>query len=188
MNRVLIVAQSEKSLAPLVEILEANDFSEIETVLNGKEARQLSAVRAFDLCIVNTPLPDEFGDVFATDMAERGTQTMLLVREDIYDASEAKNESKGIFTLPKPLNKGMMVYALKLARAAEWQIKHLAEKNRKLSGQLDDLRILSRAKCLLMQYLKFSENAAHKYIEKQAMDLRMTKVEVAHNILKTYEN
>ena len=185
---MLIVASNEKSLTPLVEILMANAFSEIETALNGKEARRLSATRSFDLCIVNTPLPDEFGDAFVTEMAEKGTQTMLLVREDIYDATEAKNESKGIFVLPKPLHKGMMVYALKLARAAEWQIKLLAEKNRKLSVQLDDLRIISRAKCLLMQYLKISENAAHKYIEKQAMDLRMTKVEVAHNILKTYEN
>ncbi|WP_334294967.1 ANTAR domain-containing protein [Terrisporobacter hibernicus] len=39
----------------------------------------------------------------------------------------------------------------------------------------------------MIQYLKMSEEQSHKYIEKQAMDLRITKVEVAKNILKTYE-
>ena len=38
------------------------------------------------------------------------------------------------------------------------------------------------------QYLNMSEAEAHRYIEKQAMDMRMTKKQVAESILKTYEN
>lgn len=188
MDSVLIVAPGEKSVVPLLEILVTNAFSEIKTAYNCAEARRLSGVRPFDLCIVNTPLPDEFGDRFATDIALKGTQTILLVRADLYDAVEAKMEDAGIFVLPKPLNKGVMFSALKLATAAERQIKLLAEENRKLMGQLDDLRLISRAKCLLVQHLGMTEKAAHKYIERQAMDMRLTRVAVARNILNTYEN
>ena len=38
-----------------------------------------------------------------------------------------------------------------------------------------------------MQYLKFTEQQAHRYLEKQAMDLRVTKNEVALKVIKMYE-
>ena len=39
-----------------------------------------------------------------------------------------------------------------------------------------------------MEYLHMSEQSAHKFIEKQAMDMRMSRREVAEGILKTYLN
>ena len=48
--------------------------------------------------------------------------------------------------------------------------------------------MVDRAKCALIQYLHMSEPDAHRYIEKQAMDLRITRQEVAEEILKTYES
>ena len=49
------------------------------------------------------------------------------------------------------------------------------------------MKVVARAKCALMQSLKMTEAEAHRYIEKQAMDLRLSKREVAENILKIYE-
>ena len=54
--------------------------------------------------------------------------------------------------------------------------------------KIEELRIVNRAKFVLIAYLKMSEATAHRYIEKQAMDMRITKREVAESILKTYEN
>ena len=50
----------------------------------------------------------------------------------------------------------------------------------------DELRLIARAKRALKLYLNMSEAAAHRYIEKRAVDMRTTKNEVAKNILKTY--
>ncbi|MPN53777.1 hypothetical protein SDC9_201443 [bioreactor metagenome] len=48
--------------------------------------------------------------------------------------------------------------------------------------------MIDRAKMLLISHLAFSEAQAHRYIEKQAMDMRATKRAIAEEILKTYES
>lgn len=63
----------------------------------------------------------------------------------------------------------------------------IINENEKVKKRINDVKLIDRAKLTLIQYLKMSEEESHKYIEKQAMDLRITKVEVAKNILKIYE-
>ena len=48
--------------------------------------------------------------------------------------------------------------------------------------------MVDRAKCILIQYLNMTEPQAHRYIEKQAMDLRVSRREIAQGILQTYES
>lgn len=50
-----------------------------------------------------------------------------------------------------------------------------------------DFDIISRAKKTLMRYLNFTEPQAHRFIEKQAMNMRVKKLEIARGILKAYE-
>lgn len=50
-----------------------------------------------------------------------------------------------------------------------------------------DKQLISRAKIVLQQYLNMTEDQAHKFIEKQSMNLRQTKVATAISILTTYE-
>jgi AmiR/NasT family two-component response regulator len=52
----------------------------------------------------------------------------------------------------------------------------------------EEMEIINRAKTTLMEYLGFTEPQAHRYIEKHAMDMRVTKIEIAKNILKIYES
>lgn len=47
--------------------------------------------------------------------------------------------------------------------------------------------MVDRAKCLLIQYQNLTEPQAHRFIEKQAMDRRLTRLDVARQILTTYE-
>ena len=54
--------------------------------------------------------------------------------------------------------------------------------------KIEDIRIVDRAKLILISFMSMSEKEAHRYIEKQAMDLRVTRRAVAEGILKTYEN
>ncbi len=52
---------------------------------------------------------------------------------------------------------------------------------------MEETKLVNRAKCVLIQNLKLTESQAHRYIEKQAMDTRQTKKEIAQKILTTYE-
>ena len=64
---------------------------------------------------------------------------------------------------------------------------NLIKEKEKLKSRISEIKLVDRAKCTLIEYLRMSEEQAHHYIEKQAMDFRLTKVEVAKNILKIYE-
>ena len=68
------------------------------------------------------------------------------------------------------------------------KFKFIINENKKLKKTISDIKLIDRAKITLVEYLNMSEDESHKYIEKQAMDLRITKVEVAKSILKIYEN
>lgn len=63
----------------------------------------------------------------------------------------------------------------------------LKSENQRLQKQIEEIRLVNRAKCVLIQYLSMTEPQAHRYIEKQAMDLRTPRREIAERILKTYE-
>ena len=53
---------------------------------------------------------------------------------------------------------------------------------------MDEIRVVNRAKWVLIEYLHMNEAQAHRYIEKQAMDMRLTRREVAESLIKTYES
>ena len=72
--------------------------------------------------------------------------------------------------------------------ACERQMAALRQENADLLRRMDALRTIDRAKYLLMQYLGMSEAQAHRYIERQAMNLRVSKKVIAEHIRKTYDN
>ncbi|MDY4209669.1 MAG: ANTAR domain-containing protein [Eubacteriales bacterium] len=52
---------------------------------------------------------------------------------------------------------------------------------------MEDIRVVNKAKWFLIEQLKMTEQEAHRYIEKQAMDRCVTKRVIAENILSTYK-
>ena len=55
-----------------------------------------------------------------------------------------------------------------------------------IEEKMEEIRIVNRAKWLLISELKMDEQGAHRYIEKQAMDRCISKRIVAEEIIKTY--
>ena len=53
---------------------------------------------------------------------------------------------------------------------------------------MEEIKLIGRAKLLLITKLSFTEEEAHKYIEKQAMDRCVKKSVIAYDIIKTYNN
>ncbi|MPN45447.1 hypothetical protein SDC9_193014 [bioreactor metagenome] len=75
-----------------------------------------------------------------------------------------------------------------MVSAMETRLVMFQKENMKLQKKIQDMRLVDRAKSVLMQCLKMDEDSAHHYMEKQAMDLRCTKAEIAQNIIRTYKN
>lgn len=60
-------------------------------------------------------------------------------------------------------------------------------RNRALQEKMTDIRTINRAKWLLIEQLRMTESEAHYYIERQAMDTRLSRREVAENIIRSYD-
>ncbi len=188
LRRVLIVASSEKILSFLSDVLDSKEFAPFLYVQNANEARRLLINNDFDLVIINAPLQDESGEDLALFVSERlNCGVMLLVKAEVFDAVCSKVEDFGVFTLAKPLSKQYFYHALKLVVAASNRMEIFRQENKRLNIKLEQMRVISRAKCALIEYLNMNEFQAHRYIEKQAMDMRITKLQVAEEILKSYD-
>lgn len=189
LESVLIISYPEKSTDFFIEMAKSISCNIIVTVKTGGEARRLLMERDFDLYIINTPLQDESGENLSKHIASNGIgQVILCVKSEYYEDLSAVVEDFGVITVPKPINKSFFWTALKLAKATFTKMKTLQSENNKLVQKIEDIRIVNRAKGILISYHKMSEPQAHKFIEKQAMDMRITRRAVAEGILKTYEN
>jgi response regulator NasT len=188
MNSVLIVSSSKNTKVFFDELLK-NSYEEMIIAKNGSEARRVLIERTFDLCIINAPLSDEFGTDLAINIINTNLmQVMLIVKSEIADEVSAKVEDFGVFVISKPINRQIFWNALKLMTAAHNRIRGLKDENTKLQKKIEDIKFVDRAKCVLIEYLNMSEAQAHKFIEKQAMDRRITKKDLAIEILKFYGN
>jgi len=189
MDSALIISSSEKGTEYLVRLLNEASVTNITTVTSAGEARRLLLEKDFDLCIINTPLPDEFGGNLAVSIASSGlSEVILLVKSEYLDEISEKVENYGVITIAKPISKTLLWNAIKLAQATHKRIKAVQNENKKLLQKIEDIRIVDRAKCILISHLSMTEPEAHRYIEKQAMDMRVTRREIAERILRTYEN
>ena len=189
MESALIVSYTEKGVVFFTEMLNAASVNQIATLGSVGEARRLLLERDFDLVLVNAPLRDESGESFSRHIASKGTsQVILVVKSEYFDAISAVCENDGVLVISKPVNRAVFWSVLKLAGSAQSRLRRMQDENSKLKQKIEDIRVIDRAKCLLISYLNMSEQEAHRYIEKQAMDIRSTKRMIAEGILKTYEN
>ena len=189
MDNALIVSSTDKGTVYFTELLNAASVKQIADLESAGEARRLLLSRDFDLVIINAPLRDESGESLARHIASKySSQAILVVESGFFDAVSSICEGEGILTVSKPVNRAIFWSALKLAGAAQSRLKRIQAENVKLKQRIEDIRIIDRAKFLLISYHNMSESKAHRYIEKQAMDMRSTKRQVAEEILKVYDN
>lgn len=188
MGRVLLASGSDKGIAVLSQLLKESGYNQITNTNSGNDARRCIDQTEFELLIINTPLSDEFGHDLSVKAAESSNSGIILIcKSEISDDVSDKLSSYGVCVIPKPVNKAVFHQSVKLVSATRSRMLGLQSENFKLQNKIEEIRLVNRAKICLMQYLKFSEPQAHRYIEKLAMDTRQTRKEVAQNILSTYE-
>lgn len=188
MDRILVISSSAQGQSLLGDLLKSAGNAMPVCACSGSEARRLLVDHDFELIIVNAPLSDEFGHELAISAAQRSSSgIILLVKSEIADDVSAKVEDFGVMVVSKPIGKALFYQALKLIDASRKRLMGLQSENNRLQSKIEEIRLVDRAKCALIQYLDMTEPQAHRYIEKQAMDLRTTRRNIAQNILQTYE-
>ena len=188
-ERALVVSNTGKSIDYFMDVLNSAQINHIIGISTCGEARHMLLEQEFGLVIINSPLKDETGEKLSCNIAAKGiSQVIFIVASEFYGPVSARCENEGILTVSKPINKTALWFAIKLAKTTQNKIMRMQEENNRLKQKIEDIRIIDKAKYILISYLSMSEKEAHRYIEKQAMDIRVPKRTVAEGILKTYEN
>jgi response regulator NasT len=132
------------------------------------------------------PLSDGTGVEGIIDVAQRHPQlmTILLVRQEAYEQVSYQCRNQQVFVIAMPFKRQVLAEAasfmLRIRTVMDDKDKELA----RLRKNLNEIRVITRAKLYLMQTRAMTEEEAHYYLEKEAMDRSLTKKEVAEEILQ----
>lgn len=185
---VLLASASEKLNESLLRLLPETQYAPVVTVSDVASARRRRLETCFDLVIVNTPLPDDFGTRLALDACENSaTGVLLLVKSEHYPDISARVTPYGVLTLAKPTSAQALAQSLQLMCATRERLRRMERKTASMEEKMEEIRLVNRAKWILIEQLKMTEQEAHRYIEKQAMDRCVSKRKIAENLLSTYQ-
>ena len=185
---VLVVSSAEKFVKPMLEMLPEKMFDPIMTATDATQARRKLLENNFDIVIVNSPLKDEFGTRLALDICSKSSAGVLLfVKAEHYADITAKVMPYGVLTISKPTSSSMIAQSVQMLCSTRERLRIMEKKNASVEEKIEEIRIVNRAKCLLIEQLKMTESEAHRYIEKQAMDRCVTRRVIAENIILTYK-
>jgi response regulator NasT len=190
MLRILFLSGSEDAAKTFSDCIQATYEAEILICRTVEQAnRLLGSVFDLDLCIINAAHSEINFEAFALDSVHE-TQAQLLYlapKERMAHLLDAFR-SYGIMLLQKPITKPVLLSAIALMQAVQIRLRNLREEKFQLQRKLDDLKLVDRAKLVLIQRLGMTEAQAHRHLEKQAMDQQITKREAATNVLNVYED
>ena len=187
-ERVLLAGGTEKSRELLQTLAAPGSWECCKLCHSGGETRRALGEGEWSLLIINTPLGDESGLELAMEAAGRTmAAVLLLVKAELADAVAARVEESGVMVVPKPVPRLLFDQALRFAMAARSRLTALRRENMRLEKKVEEMRLVDRAKCALIQHRGMTEQQAHPYLEKKAMDTRKTRGTVAMEVLACYE-
>lgn len=186
--KVALVSSSEKFNGAMLPLLPKNRFSPISVYRDAKSAQRVISKEKPDIVIINTPLPDDFATSLALDVSETdGVCILLFTRAENFSELSSVLAPHGVLTLPKPTSPELTEEVVELMCATRERLRRIEIKKSFAEGRMEDIRVVNKAKWFLIEQLKMTEQEAHRYIEKQAMDRCVTKRVIAENILSTYK-
>lgn len=185
---MLILSSSQQEGHRLEALIQTIDSPEIHLAHSAQEGRTLAIRGKFSLVLVDAPMKEDHCLLLVKELAENtDSQILFLVNEEIFEKISAQLEEIGVLTLKKPLAEADFLQALRFLRATFVKLHRLEKQRDDLAQKIQDIRLINRAKFVLISHLNMSETEAHKYLEKEAMNTRVPRVLVAKKILKTYD-
>ncbi len=181
-HSIMIVSRNPKMIEFLKSAMPPDRFHPILVVTNAGEARRIILRSPYDIILIDTPLPDEFGTKLALDLSDE-CAVAVIVKPELIDRASYKLEKYGIVTLPRTLYKSVLYQTLILLGISVSKRKQLSEEKESLKSRLSEIKALTRAKALLISKKHMTEQEAHRYIEKMAMDKCIKKAEAVALII-----
>lgn len=193
MGRALIVSAGASSNEYISARLAELGYTRPTIIPSGAEARRRMLESDFELIVVNAPLPDEFGHELCSSAVEKtDAGVVLLAKAAAAEQLLAPMSEQGVLLLSKPFSNTLFLQAIHLAAASNHRLQLLRQENARMQEKIAQVRLVSHAKCCLVEREQMSEDAAHRYIEKRAMDTRRSRAEIAlkvkRNLHKSRKN
>ncbi len=182
-HSVLVVSRDSKIISQISAFLVPPLF-ELTTTSDFNEARRLATERSFNIIIADSG--DGYDTDFAINLADSYSTILLLVPNEHFDEISYRVEGYGILTITKPFEPFYLYNMMKIAIAVQYKVQVLSSQTTKLKVKMEEIKQVNRAKMLLMQNMNMSEQEAHRYIEKEAMDRGMKKTAISEEIINTY--
>ena len=183
----LVISDVEELNTSLQSLLSHSGYDPVSVCKDTDEADLLISSGIPELVIVDIPDGDLSRLQFAADVSAYGIAIVAVIDREMYTHYLGHFHGKGIYLLPKPISPQLLVIALDWLTATKERMSQIAESSSSvIRMKIDELKLINRAKWLLITELKMDEAHAHRYIEKQAMDSCISKKEVAQKIIKLY--
>ncbi len=184
---VLIISSTDYFINSISSLLSPAEYSPICTAKSISAAKRETARRHFDFIIINSPLGDETGVQFACEKSENSASAILLfAKSEVFSSFYEKLTPFGVFTINKPSSRDIIMMAFLWLAAARERLRKNEIKTVSIEKRMNEIRVINRAKWLLIENEKLSEAEAHRKIEKQAMDSCLPKIDIANKIIGKY--
>ena len=183
---LLVVSSAAKFNAALRELLPEDRYWPVRVTTDVASARRCLLEHSYDIVVINTPLPDDFGTQLALDVSDSsGAGVLLLIKAEHYPDLDARLSPYGILTLQKPTSPQLITQSLQLLCGTRERLRRMEQKTASIEEKMAEIRLVNRAKCLLIERRSMTEQEAHRYLEKQAMDRCTSRRVIAEELIRT---
>ena len=135
---------------------------------------------------MNAPLPDGMGTDFAMKLcAETDAAVALLIRSELYEEVNAKALPDGVVVVSKPTNSQLLTQVIRGLCAMRERLRSVRQRQSTVEEKMEEIRRMNQAKWLLIEREGLTEQEAHQKILREAMERRVTKLEIAAEIIRT---
>lgn len=184
-SRTVVIAEDETLIRmDLAEMLAEEGYDVVGQAGDGQKAIELAEELRPDLVILDVKMPVLDGIAAAEAIAgQRIAPVVMLTAFSQRDLVERAREAGAMSYLVKPFSQSDLVPAIEMAVSRFAEIRQLESEVGDLTERLETRKAVDRAKGILQEQLSLSESEAFRWIQKTAMDLRMSMREVADGVV-----
>jgi two-component system, response regulator PdtaR len=180
--RILVAEDEALIRMDLVEMLQEAGYEVVAQATNGEEAIALATEFKPDLAILDVKMPVLDG-ISAAEKIISIAPVLMLTAFSQRELVERARDAGVMAYVVKPFTIGDLVPAIEIAISRHTQMRSLADEVADLHERLETRKIIDRAKGILMKALNLSEPESFSWIQRAAMDRRLTMKEVAQAVI-----
>jgi response regulator NasT len=180
--RILIAEDETLIRMDLAEMLREAGYEVVGEAPDGVEAIELVKTLKPDLAILDVKMPRLDGISAASEISAY-CPTLMLTAFSQRELVERARDAGVMGYVVKPFTIDDLIPAIEIAYSRHLQFRALQSEIADLSERLETRKLIDRAKGILMQTLKLSEPEAFQWIQRSAMDRRMTMKELSLAII-----